>query len=116
MAQRTGQVIGELVERRSVDNKMLWQVPDANFGTMLGRAAYSEQLRTVKRLEDDRIRGDNEFCLPQCAKVCTLSSDVWQGGERPPASLCPVMPTWVLVRVKAVHYQLYSASMMSVAS
>lgn len=94
MYQRTGRVIGDLVEAGSVDDKVLWQVSDVEFWALLRQAANPEQLRALERLEEEGIPEDNGLRLPDCAKIRTLDPDVWQGGERQPAPLSIVLPTW----------------------
>jgi HD superfamily phosphohydrolase len=94
MCQRTGRVIGELVEAGSVDDKVLWQASDAEFWTLLRQAANPEQLCAIERLEEEGIPEDNGLRLPHCAKIRTLDPDVWQGGEKQPAPLSIVLPTW----------------------
>ncbi|KAI1291180.1 hypothetical protein F5Y03DRAFT_377511 [Xylaria venustula] len=94
MYQRTGRVIGELVEAGSVDDKTLWQVSDTEFWTLLRQAANPEQLRAIERLENEGIPEDNGLRLLQGAKIRTLDPDVWQGGEKKPAPLSVVMPMW----------------------
>jgi hypothetical protein len=79
MCQRTGQVIGELVEAGSVDNKVLWQMSDAEFWTLLRQEANPEQLRAIERLEEEGIPEANGLRLPHCAKIRTFDPDVWQG-------------------------------------
>ncbi|KGO42894.1 hypothetical protein PEXP_026430 [Penicillium expansum] len=90
--QRTGWVIGE--EAGSVDDKVLWQVSDAEFWTLLRQTANPKQLRAIERLEEEGIPEDNGLRLPHCAKIRTLDPDVWQGGEKQPAPLSIVLPTW----------------------
>ncbi|KAL4770025.1 hypothetical protein BDW60DRAFT_193378 [Aspergillus nidulans var. acristatus] len=94
MYQRTGQVIGELVEAGSVDDKVLWQLSDEEFWTLLRQAASPEQLRAIKRLEEEGIPDHNGLQLPHCTKIRTLDPDIWQGGEMQPAPLSIVLPTW----------------------
>ncbi|GAW22611.1 hypothetical protein ANO14919_121530 [Xylariales sp. No.14919] len=94
MSQRTGRVIGELVEAGAVDDRILWQVSDAEFWTLLRQAANPEQLRAIERLEHEGIPEDNGLRLPQDAKIRTLDPDVWQAGEKQPASLSIVLPMW----------------------
>ncbi|OJJ45182.1 hypothetical protein ASPZODRAFT_134579 [Penicilliopsis zonata CBS 506.65] len=94
MYQRTGRVIRELVEAGSVDDKVLWQVSDAEFWTLLRQSANPEQLHAIKRLEEEGIPEDNGLRLPHCAKIRTLDPDIWQGGEKQPAPLSIVLPTW----------------------
>jgi len=94
MYQRTGRVIGELVGAGTVDDQVLWQVSDAEFWALLRQAANPEQLRAIKRLEEEGIPKDNRLQLPQCAKIRTLDPDVWEGGEKQPAPLSIVLPTW----------------------
>ncbi|KAI0514700.1 hypothetical protein F5B22DRAFT_647457 [Xylaria bambusicola] len=103
MYQRTGRVIGELVEAGSVDDEMLWQVSDAEFWTLLRQAANPEQLRAIKRLEDEGIPEDDGLRLPQGAKIRTLDPDVWQGGEEQPAPLSMVLPTWGSERLQYIR-------------
>jgi HD superfamily phosphohydrolase len=94
MYQRTGRVIGELVEAGSVDDKVLWQMSDIEFWTLLRQAANPEQLRAIERLEEEGIPEDNGLQLPHCTKIRTLDPDIWQGGEKQPAPLSIVLPTW----------------------
>lgn len=103
MSQRTGQVIGELVEAGSVNDKMLWQMTDAEFWPLLRQAANPEQLRAITRLEDEGIPEDNGLRLPQCAKIRTLDPDVWQGGEKRPAPLSTVLPMWGSERLQYIR-------------
>ncbi|KAJ5178697.1 hypothetical protein N7492_001907 [Penicillium capsulatum] len=91
--QRTGRVIGELVEAGSVDDQVLWQLSDAEFWTLLRQAANPEQLRAIDRLEEEGIPEDNRLRLPYCAKIRTLDPDVWQG-DKQPAPLSVALPTW----------------------
>ncbi|KAL4756261.1 uncharacterized protein BDW70DRAFT_154339 [Aspergillus foveolatus] len=84
MYQRTGQIIREQVEAGSVDDKLLWQVSDAEFWTLLCQAASPEWL----------IPESNGLRLPHYTKIRTLDPDTWQGGEKQPASLSIVLPTW----------------------
>lgn len=93
MYLRTGQVIGELVEAGSVDDKVLWQVPDAEFWTLLRQRANSEQLRAIERLEEEGAPENNGLRLPHCTKIRTLDPDVWEG-EKQPVPLSIVLPTW----------------------
>ncbi|CAI7583160.1 unnamed protein product [Penicillium viridicatum] len=93
MCERTGQVISELVEAGSMDDKVLWQVSDAEFWTLLRQAASPKQLRAIERLEEEGIPEENGLRLPHCAKIRTLDPDIWQG-ERQPAPLSMVLPTW----------------------
>lgn len=102
LCQRTGRVIGELVEAGSMDEKMLWQVSDAEFWTLLRQAANPEQLRAIERLENEGIPEDNGLRLPQCAKIRTLDPDVWQGGEKQPAPLSKVLPMWGSERLQYI--------------
>ncbi|TGJ83234.1 hypothetical protein E0Z10_g5538 [Xylaria hypoxylon] len=102
MCQRTGRVIGELVEAGSMDDKMLWQLSDAEFWTLLRQAANPEQLRAIERLENEGIPEDNGLRLPQCAKIRTLDPDVWQGGEKQPAPLSIVLPMWGSERLQYI--------------
>ncbi|CAI7666116.1 unnamed protein product [Penicillium crustosum] len=92
--QRTGRVIGELVEAGSIDDKVLWQVSDAEFWTLLRQTANPEQLRAIERLEEEGIPEDNGLRLPHCTKIRTLDPDIWQGGEKQPAPLSIVLPMW----------------------
>lgn len=94
MYQRTGRVIGELVAAGSVDDKVLWQVSDEEFWTLLRQVANPEQLRAIERLEEEGIPQVNELRLPHCAKIRTLDPDVWEGREKQPAPLSIVLPTW----------------------
>ncbi|KAI6785012.1 uncharacterized protein J7T54_008106 [Emericellopsis cladophorae] len=94
MYQRTGRVIGELVAAGAVDDQVLWQVSDAEFWALLRQLANPEQLRAIERLEEEGIPEDNGLQLPQCTKIRTLDPDVWQGGEKQPAPLSIVLPTW----------------------
>lgn len=94
MYERTGRVISELVEAGSVDEGLLWQVSDAEFWTLLRQAANPEQLRAIERLEEEGIPEDNGLRLPHCAKIRTLDPDIWQEGEKEPAPLSKVLPTW----------------------
>ncbi|ATY65129.1 phosphoribosyl-aminoimidazole-succinocarboxamide synthase [Cordyceps militaris] len=94
MYERTGRVIGELVEAGSVEDKVLWQVSDAEFWTMLRQAANPEQRRAIERLETEGVPEDDGLELPHCAKIRTLDPDVWQRGEKQPAPLSIVLPTW----------------------
>lgn len=100
--QRTGRVIRELVEAGSVDDRILWQVSDAEFWTLLRQAANPEQLRAIKRLEDEGIPEDNGLRLQQGAKIRTLDPDVWQGGEKQPAPLSIVLPIWGSERLRYI--------------
>lgn len=102
MYQRTGQVIGEMVEVGSMDDKILWQVSDAEFWTLLRQAANPEQLRAIERLEEEGIPEDNGLRLPKCAKIRTLDPDVWQGGSKQPAPLSIVLPMWGLERLQYI--------------
>lgn len=94
MYQRTGRIIGELVEAGSVDDEMLWQVSDAEFWALLRQAANPEQLRAIERLEDEGLPKDNGLQLPQGVKIRTIDPDVWQGGETQPVALSTVLPEW----------------------
>ncbi|KAK2814488.1 hypothetical protein FQN49_008170, partial [Arthroderma sp. PD_2] len=105
MCQRTGRVIGELVEAGSVDDKVLWQVSDTEFWTLLRQAANPEQLRAIERLEEEGIPDDNGLRLPHCAKIRTLDPDIWQGEEQP-APLSIVLPTWGSERQQRRVYSL----------
>ena len=92
--QRTGQVIGELVQAGSVDDMVLWQVSDSEFWTLLRQAANPEQLCAINRLEEERVPKDIGLQLPHCAKIRTLDPDIWQGGETQPLPLSTVLPMW----------------------
>ncbi|PSN64971.1 hypothetical protein BS50DRAFT_555260 [Corynespora cassiicola Philippines] len=94
MSERTGRVIGELVEAGAVDDKMLWQMSDAEFWTVLRQAANPEQLRAIKRLEDEGIPEDEGIRRPKGTKIRTIDPDVWQEGEKQPAPLSTVFPMW----------------------
>ncbi|KAL4876128.1 hypothetical protein BJY04DRAFT_200441 [Aspergillus karnatakaensis] len=98
MYQRTGRVIRELVEAGSVDDKVLWQVSDAEFWALLRKAACPEQLSALKRLEEEGLPRINGLQLPVGAKIRTLDPDVWQGGDEHPVPLSVVLPTWGLER------------------
>ncbi|KAI1827145.1 hypothetical protein F4861DRAFT_494196 [Xylaria intraflava] len=102
MYQRTGRVIGELVEAGSVDDKVLWQVSDAEFWALLRQAANPEQLRSIERLEREGLPEKNGLELPHGAKIRTLDPDVWQGGEKQPAALSIVLPTWGSERLQYI--------------
>jgi len=94
MSKQTGQVIGELVKAGSVDDKVLWQMSDADFWILLRQAANPEQLRAIQRLEDEGIPEDDGLRRPQGTKVRTLDPDVWQVGATQPAPLSAVLPLW----------------------
>ncbi|KAL4908051.1 hypothetical protein BDW74DRAFT_148508 [Aspergillus multicolor] len=94
MYQRTGQVIRELVEAGSLNDRVLWQVSDAEFWALLRQIANPEQLRAIERLEVEGLPEDNGLRLPQVVKIRTLDPDVWQGGESQPVPLSIVLPTW----------------------
>ncbi|KAI0191313.1 hypothetical protein F4808DRAFT_443991 [Astrocystis sublimbata] len=94
MYERTGRVIGELVEAGSVDEAMLWQVSDAQFWTLLRQAANPEQLRAIDRLEDEGLPDDNGLRLPRGAKIRTLDPEVWQGAGKQLMPLSVVLPMW----------------------
>ncbi|KAL4947111.1 hypothetical protein BDW69DRAFT_179012 [Aspergillus filifer] len=94
MYQRTGQLIRELVEAGSVDDKVLWQISDAEFWSLLRQVANPEQLRAIKRLEEEGIPEDKGLGLPHGAKIRTLDPDVWLLGETQPAPLSVVLPSW----------------------
>ncbi|KAI1357584.1 hypothetical protein F5Y08DRAFT_324014 [Xylaria arbuscula] len=94
MYERTGRVIGELVESGSVGDQVLWQVSDTEFWTLLRQAANPEQLAAIQRLEDEGVPEENGLGLPPHAKIRTLDPDVWQGGEKQPVPLSIVLPTW----------------------
>jgi HD superfamily phosphohydrolase len=103
MSERTGRVIGELVEAGAVNDKMLWQMSDAEFWILLRQAANPEQLRAIKRLENEGIPEGDGLRRPQGTKIRTLDPDVWQEGEKQPAPLSTVLPTWGSERL---HYIL----------
>ncbi|KAH6639098.1 hypothetical protein C7974DRAFT_387873 [Boeremia exigua] len=94
MSERTGQVIGELVKAGAVNDKMLWQMSDAEFWAEIRKAANPEQLRAIKRLEDEGIPKDDGLERPKGTKIRTLDPDIWQEAEKQPAPLSTVLPMW----------------------
>lgn len=94
MYQRTGRVIGELVGSGAVDDKVLWQVSDAEFWALLRKTANAEQLSDIERLEKEGLPQEDGLTLPRIAKIRTIDPDVWQGGEDRPAPLSTVLPEW----------------------
>jgi HD superfamily phosphohydrolase len=94
MSERTGRVIGELVKAGSVDDKMLWQMSDAEFWDLLRQAANPDQLRAIKKLEDEGIPDGKGLRRPKGTKVRTLDPDIWQRGDKRPAPLSTVLPMW----------------------
>jgi HD superfamily phosphohydrolase len=94
MSERTGRLIGELVEAGSVNDEMLWHMSDAEFWILIRRAANPQQLRAIERLETEGIPQGDELRRPQGTKVRTIDPDVWQEGENQPAPLSTVLLTW----------------------
>jgi HD superfamily phosphohydrolase len=105
MSERTGQVIGELVKAGSVDDMMLWKMSDAEFWSSMRQAANPEQLRAIKRLEDEGIPEENGLRRPPGTKIRTLDPDVWQEGESQPAPLSTIMPMWGTQRLEYIRSQ-----------
>ncbi|CAG8228478.1 unnamed protein product [Penicillium salamii] len=97
MCERTGRVIRELVEAGCIDDKVLWQVSDTEFWALLRQTADPEQLRAIERLEEEGAPEDSGLRLPPGSKIRTIDPDIWQG-EKQPAPLSTVLPTWELER------------------
>lgn len=103
MSERTGRIIGELVEAGAVNDNMLWQMSDAEFWAVLREAANPDQLRAIKRLEDEGIPNDQSLQRPKGTKIRTLDPDVWQQGETHPAPLSIILPMWASERLQYIH-------------
>ncbi|KAH7345797.1 hypothetical protein BKA66DRAFT_543594 [Pyrenochaeta sp. MPI-SDFR-AT-0127] len=102
MSERTGRVIGELANAGSLDDKILWQMSDAEFWIWLRQVANPKQLHAIKRLEDEGIPEENGLRLPQGTKIRTLDPDIWQGGESQPAPLSTALPMWGSERMQYI--------------
>lgn len=96
--QRTGQLIGDMIRRGAVKEKVLWTLSDQEFWQLLRSAADPNELDAMKRLESEGLPTEDSLHLPQGAKIRTLDPDVWLNNTEEPLPLSVVHPKWAIER------------------
>jgi len=94
MYKRTGQLIGDMIRRGSVNDEDLWKLSDDEFWELLRNAAASREMESMKRLESEGLPKDIGLNLPQGTKIRTIDPDIYLPATKQLLPLSVVYPEW----------------------
>ncbi|EAS34202.3 phosphoribosyl-aminoimidazole-succinocarboxamide synthase [Coccidioides immitis RS] len=94
MDQRTGLLIGDVIQRGAVKEESLWNLSDKDFWELLRGIANPDELEMMKRLESEGIPKKADSGLPRGAKIRTLDPDIYLPDTKQIFPLSTVRPEW----------------------
>ncbi|EER25392.1 conserved hypothetical protein [Coccidioides posadasii C735 delta SOWgp] len=94
MDQRTGLLIGDVIQRGAVKEESLWNLSDKDFWELLRGIANPDELEMMKRLESEGIPKKADSGLPRGAKIRTLDPDIYLPDTKRIFPLSTVRPEW----------------------